>query len=196
MKKLLILFIITIAILLTSKFAYAQTENVKPASRVGGTIGLQLLADGGMDNGFGLNIFLHQTISKRWFLSMNAGYHRHSWTMYSNGAKGEVIGNDIPFTLGINIFLATTGARPYFGIEAGLLNKSAKGSVFDGGLENTIAQSRGADLIIFSPIFGFSVPLSKNISLEGNVKFMVTGMSDGLGLRSTGINIGAAYLIP
>jgi len=75
MKKIFLTTAIFIAI---NNFCFSQDEekqvekkNLKPSSRIGGTVGMQILHcyfyAQKVDNGIGVNLFFHQTISPHWF---------------------------------------------------------------------------------------------------------------------------------
>jgi hypothetical protein len=100
-----------------------QIQNVKPASRVGGTIGMQIPAMPAQ-NGIGVNLFFHQTISHSWFLSSDAGYHYNPYTETQNGVKDETYMSSVPITLEINAFLFHSSIHPYLGLGLSMLNRS------------------------------------------------------------------------
>jgi len=172
MKKILTILIIAIATLLANNIVSAQTENVKPASRVGGTIGVQLPEM--RDVGIGLNAFFYQAISKRWFLSFNVGC-RYSYSENAYFFRTEEHLFSIPMSAGANVFLSLKEARPYLGLELGFLKN---------------LESYPSLETIIVPVVGLSISVSKNISLEINTR-IEWGYSTNVGL-----NIGAAYLIP
>jgi len=165
---------------------------ITPKSRVGGTLGLQIPEDD-FNNGIGFSIFFHQTISPHWFFSIDAGYLYNSVTItrVANGVmfETEVSQTSTPVTLGMNVFLTTSGIRPYFGIEVGLLSRKVKGSLNLNNQNIPVVTSRETNLTLV-PTFGVSVPVSKNICIASNIKFHISNC------YNIGINFGVAYLIP
>ncbi|MCL2040155.1 MAG: outer membrane beta-barrel protein [Bacteroidetes bacterium] len=161
---------------------------IKPNSRAGGTIGLQIPTNE-LYWGVGLEVFFHQTLTPSWFLSIDAAYHRNSFTIYNAGVKGEAVMTSIPFSLGINAFLTKSGVCPYLGLGVGILNQKGDGSVYEDGDRYTAAMSSGTYFMVV-PTVGVSFPIANRINLAANIKYRISEEF------STGINFGLAYLIP
>jgi outer membrane protein W len=166
----------------------SQIVNTKPASRVGLTMGLQI-PDDAINNGFGVTAFYHHTLSNRWFLSFNVGYHYYSVMEITEGSTTAALSiSEIPITLGINFFLSRSGLRPYLGLEVGYVSSKGDADIYGSSI-NLIS---GSGLVI-APSLGFSLPVSKVLSVEGNIRF---GAFHSIGVNFAGINAGVSYLIP
>jgi outer membrane protein W len=208
MKKIIVVTVI--GVMLTN-FCLAQenetveeNKNTVPPSRIGGTVGFQILQDHHflrrLDNSIGVNLFFHQTISSRWFFSLDIGYHYYTGVRYEynigllqNLWKEEHTSSFIPVTVGMNFFLTKTGVRPYFGIELGLLNTiNQETTEFFILVQDTFVSTWNETLILFVPTIGISAPITKNICLVTNIKFQ----RDMESLINTGINLGVSYSIP
>jgi len=85
MKKFLLLT--AMAVVLGAVLKAQETPiNVKPNSRAGGTIGLSL-PENELNMGMCVGIFFHQTISRSWFFSIDAGYQRNTLLYTDQGVK-------------------------------------------------------------------------------------------------------------
>ncbi len=160
----------------------------QPLSRIGGTIGLQII-DANWNNGFGAAVFYHHTISRSWFVSANIAYNNYPFEVTEAGKRLTANISSLPITLGINLFLSHKGLRPYLGLELGYMDN--KGNVMD------VSYISSADIpVIF--VLGSSLPVSKYIAIESNIRFVNTLFGGDLpfDLFNTGLNIGVSYMIP
>jgi len=192
MKKIILISAIFIAV---SGICFAEegNEKIKPNSRAGGTLGIQI-PDAEFNLGYGGSLFFHHTLSYSVFLSLNVGYNRYSHSLFLSEQKiAEAIVTEIPITFGINTFLTR---NLFVGIEAGLF--SQKGNSYDfidanGQLRARFNLAKSTDFVVV-PVVGVFIPLSNSISLIGNVKLQLA-FDDGIE-SITGVNLGIAYSIP
>ena len=164
------------------QFTSIQTHSPgpKPSSRIGGTFGLAYANEGGKLNpGIAGSIFWHHTFANS-FLSVNVGVQHYSY----KEDWFDISIQSIPFSVGYNgILHQENNTYVYIGMEVGILYE--KGYLAGYGSEN-------ASGIIFSPVFGASIPLSKAINFDCFVKPMFS--PDGYNLYySTSLNIGISF---
>jgi hypothetical protein len=184
-KKIIYIIVIFISI---TNFCLAEEINKseKTQSKIGGTIGLQFPTSAG-NIGYCGNIFYHQILTLKWFLSANIGlYHYPSpFEEIKNASQ-----TDIPITLGINVFLGEKNGA-YLGLEAGILKQDAPFQ--DGSSISHISNTGG----VMIPTFGFFTSLTKNVNLTGNLKLQLGNIKENVeyfGMYSFGFNLGIAYL--
>jgi len=215
MKKIFLTTVIFIAI---NNFCLAQ-ENVKnkklkPPSRIGGTIGMQIpineLHNYGatFDNGFGFNLFYHyhNATIPNLYLSLNAGYNRYNNPIFWGDELYNETVNEIPITFGLNYFVTNSTLKLSLGLEGGVSIQNGEDIIFIndrgfviGGIENS---ERNINWLIAPNVNVFFL-ISKNILITGNMKFNISGHTTEAFYRGRGINLeyyigvntGVAYLL-
>ncbi len=157
-----------------------HTTSSKLNSRIGVTIGLAYANNAGSLNpGFSGNIFYHHSFNTS-FLSVNLGLQHYS---YEEGYYGISI-QSVPITIGYNgTVLQENNTIVYIGIELGVL-------IENGHLDYYGSETNSG--IVFQPVLGASIPLSKSINLDCFVKPMFT--LDGYSFYySTSFNVGISF---
>ncbi len=195
MKKFLLLTVM--AVLLGAVLKAQETSiNVKPNSRAGATIGMQI--PDGWSPGYGGGLFYHQTLSNRLFLSLNAGFYVFNrsigpnwWVENKKPVKTTVV--EIPITLGINTFLINSGFGLALGLELGMSSSVGDDAILAEYYYLPGAGTQATDWIV-TPVSTAIIPLTEKISLMGNIKLQLA-LDDGID-SSIGINLGIAYSIP
>ena len=185
MKKI----ILTTAIFITvNNFCFSQEElvenkNLKPPSRIAGTVGLLFQESYHFDELFdmGYSIYLtgYHSISNDWFLSIAIGYNSIEEKYISSFPyyiESSLFKKHIPISLGINYFLYKQ--KLYVGVEIGRVYTKDNNEIFNNWYWR--------DKMFFCPVIGFSHPLSKHINFETNIK----------AIGGIGINAGISYSIP
>jgi hypothetical protein len=198
MKKIILFIVACIAL---TNFCFSQAnqkenERIKPNSRIGGVLGMPIVKDQNYNTGLGASIFFHQTISRSWFVSIEAGYN---WIVATNritANNAEMKGGMgiMPFTLGANMFLSQSGIiHPYLGFEAGILNQKENASGYIEG-QKVIALTDNNTWFIIVPTVGIFVPVAERIGLAINIKFQLS--TENSNIFNTVTNVGFSYLIP
>ena len=203
MKKIILISIIFIGI---TNFCFATEEELeieikekqKIGATVGGAVGYRNIMgrlDGTL-HGIGGNIFLNKTFFNKLKLSLNAEYNQYRKTKYYLGESEKIVRDEIPITFGIHICYDSSSLYTfsylyilngfYVGIEVGqayLIEKYFYSPNYEIDLMQSNEEMKG--LVIYI-IAGISRKLSKNISLEINVKTL-------FGYNNK-FNIGLGYL--
>jgi len=171
-----------------------QTKTNLSNTKIGGTIGICYANEGGdLNPGIGGNIFFHHPTSKSSFLSINIGIQYYSVSdVRSGGSNFDVSFTNIPITIGINgSLLNDNNNLIYLGIEAGMLIEELSITDRLNRYENVSATNSG---FMLQPVFGVSIPLSKSINFEGNVKPIFIFHTDAYNIyNSTSINVGISF---
>jgi hypothetical protein len=172
------------------------TQN-RPLSRLGITVGGNAPIESSFDVeaiGFRLEGFCHQTISRSWFISIDA-----SWT-HSNFIEIVEINdmerlinfprNELCASIGLNVFLSHSGIRPYLGVSIGAMridNYEFVKYYYRDDMEILYCDEVSG---YGSAKLGLSMPISEYLCIDANI----LGKATVYGGSVCG-NVGLSYLV-
>ena len=186
MKKIFLAIAIFITV---NNFCFSQEElvenkNLKPPSRVGGIMNIvaMLIPAETIIVGLGGEIFYHQTLTQKSFLSCGAIYIPKFEGRYLPYIPTE---NVTTFYFGLNYRNSISNRFSYYaGLEAHFM--IGKRDVYS--WEKHSATKKTQEQFFPFGIIGTSYPLSKNLNLDINTRILL--------ILPTGINVGISYLLP